>query len=215
MTSSSVSSEQTSRLAIIGSALVVVTMSITFLAFAEVFGDRVGWLMGFLVYWVVWGFGFPLWLLGRRRVLDLLRTTPRRPGIFWSLLLVGPPVGSLAMGWVPPAELSLAVIAVAVGFAVINGIAEELLWRGVFITLFPRQLWWGLIYPSLAFGLWHLAPQIIDPAEGGPIPFAIAAVGLGLLYGLVGRHTGSVRWPAVSHIFADLLALETFVELLA
>jgi membrane protease YdiL (CAAX protease family) len=193
--------------------MVVVTMPIVFLGLAEAFGDRAGWLLGFLIYWVVWGFGFPLWLLGGGRVWELLRTTPRRPGLLWSLLLLGPPVGSLVMGWVPVSELSVGAVVVAVGFALVNGTAEELLWRGVFITLFPSQWWWGLVYPSFAFGLWHLAPQIIDPAEGGPIPFAVAAVFLGLLYGLVARHTGSVRWPAISHIFADLLALETFVDL--
>ena len=207
--------ERIRRRAIVGSILVIVTMPMIFVILAGVFGDHAGWLLGFLVYWVIWGFGFPLWLLGGRRVRELLWTRPRRPGPLWGLLLLGPPVGSLMMGWVPLAELSVAAVAAAVTFAVVNGIAEELLWRGVFITSFPDQWWWGLIYPSLAFGLWHLAPQIIDPAEGGPLPFAVAAVLLGLLYGLVARHTGSVQWPAISHTFADLLALETFVELVA
>ncbi len=195
--------------------MVIVTMPIVFLGLAEILGDRAGWLLGFLVYWVVWGFGFPLWLLGGRRVAELLRTTPRRPGVLWSLLLLGPPVGSLVMGWVPVDELTFAAVVVAIGFALVNGTAEELLWRGVFITAFPKQRWWGLVYPSLAFGIWHLAPQTVDAAEGGPIPFAVAAVFLGLLYGLVAQHTGSVRWPVASHVLADLLALETFVELTA
>lgn len=201
--------------AIVGSILVIVTMPIVFVVLAGVLGDQAGWLLGFLVYWAIWGFGFPLWLLGGRRVRELLWTAPRGPGPLWGLLLLGPPAGSLLIGWVPLAELSVAAVAVAITFAVVNGTAEELLWRGVFITSFPDQWWWGVIYQSIAFGLWHLAPQIIDPGEGGSLPFAVAAVFLGLLYGLVARHTGSVRWPAISHIFADLLALETFVELVA
>jgi membrane protease YdiL (CAAX protease family) len=41
---------------------------------------------------------------------------------------------------------------------VVIGITEEVLWRGVYVTLFADNVWLNTIYPSLAFGLWHLCP---------------------------------------------------------
>jgi hypothetical protein len=34
------------------------------------------------------------------------------------------------------------------------------------ITLFPGQFWLGLLYPTVGFALWHLAPMSIFTYKG-------------------------------------------------
>lgn len=41
------------------------------------------------------------------------------------------------------------LIIVAVPAAIINGIFEEILWRGLYIKTFPKKLFSGFIYPSM------------------------------------------------------------------
>ena len=91
----------------------------------------------------------------------------------------------------------------------LTGVTEELLWRGVFVTGFPNRLSLNTIYPSIAFGLWHLCPMSALPSRypGGPMSFAAYAVALGLSYAFCARRTESIRWCTVSHCIHDALGL--------
>jgi membrane protease YdiL (CAAX protease family) len=44
------------------------------------------------------------------------------------------------------------LIAVSILLGVVVGVTEELLWRGVYVRLFPDNLWLNTIYPSVMFG---------------------------------------------------------------
>ncbi len=44
-----------------------------------------------------------------------------------------------------------------------NSFWEEALWRGVYITLFPDNRWWSMVWPTVWFALWHYAPGSISP----------------------------------------------------
>jgi hypothetical protein len=48
--------------------LVVATVIPVFALARHVFGNSVGWYLGFLVYWPVWCILFPLWAIGWRGV---------------------------------------------------------------------------------------------------------------------------------------------------
>jgi membrane protease YdiL (CAAX protease family) len=37
----------------------------------------------------------------------------------------------------------------------VDGTLEEVLWRGVYVREFPRQIVLGYLYPSLGFAVWH------------------------------------------------------------
>jgi hypothetical protein len=60
------------------------------------------------------------------------------------------------------------------GIAVVNGVGEELLWRGAYLDTFPEDAWRGAVWPWVGFTLWHPAPQIVFPlhAMGGPRSWA-------------------------------------------
>ena len=80
----------------------------------------------------------------------------------------------LAFAFVPRAGIAgVPIIIVSICLGLVIGVAEELLWRGVYLALFPDNWWLNLIYPSVAFGLWHLCPLIALPSRypGGAATF--------------------------------------------
>ena len=101
------------------------------------------------------------------------------------------------------------ILLASVAHALINGVLEEVLWRGVYISIFPGQWLWGVVYPAIGFGLWHLAPQSIVPhtGGGGKFGFAFSAIFLGLAFGWVAMSTGTILWVSVAHVLMDFAGL--------
>ena len=183
-----------------------IAMTATFVATKAVFGDKGGYLAGFGVYWAACA-GLSVGLLGRRRVRDLFRDVrPRlgKPALVGAVLLLWPPLGAIATRFIPElADSSPAMIVTIAGVALANATLEELLWRGVYITYWPRNPWLGWVWPAIGFGAWHVAPQVIHPSSMGPVGYAVAATALGLSWGWVAWRTGSLRWVSVSHVLTD------------
>ncbi len=84
-----------------------------------------------------------------------------------------------------------------------------MLWRGAYTAVFPDSLWFGYILPSIGFGVWHLAPQVIfaNQMPGGALSLAGFAIGLGLMWGWVAWRSRSIRWTTLSHILMDFSGL--------
>lgn len=99
-----------------------------------------------------------------------------------------------------------ALILVAIPAASINGICEELLWRGLYVSVFPDNIWLAILYPAIGFALWHLAPMQIF-SDGNKITFVLSTFFLGLAYGWIAYKTGSAKWTAISHSLNGILAL--------
>lgn len=169
-------------------------------------GERGGYLAGFGLYWAACG-ALTYALLGRGRVRPLVRDVrPRlgKPAVVGAALLLWPPAGAIATRLIPElGGATPAMVATALSIAVVNSVLEELLWRGVYITFWPRNPWLGWIWPAIGFGAWHLAPQVIHSSPLGPLAYVVAATALGLSWGWVAWRTGSIRWVAVSHVVTD------------
>jgi len=160
------------------------------------------WYAGFLLYWLLWCVLFPLLLLGRGRVISLFASA-RMSTAAWILVAV-PPAVSLIGRWFGFRQGSTNELP-WITLALINGVLEEVLWRGVYSDLFRGNVFWGIIWPSVWFGLWHLAPASVHTAANAEWQLAFAAALLGLAFGWVAHSSGSVRWTAASHILAGLL----------
>jgi len=82
----------------------------------------------------------------------------------------------------------------------------------VYVTLFADNMWLNTIYPSVAFGLWHLCPLSALPSRypGGAVSFAAYSIALGLSYAHYARRTRSILWCTVSHCIHDSLGLGGF-----
>jgi membrane protease YdiL (CAAX protease family) len=189
--------------------LVLVTETLAFSRLGRRLGPRWGYLGGFLVYWIGWGLLFPLAVLpsGRRRGLfrepDSALGKPRWLGL--AALLAPPALGLVGAFPAAVREADLRTVLASVGIAAANATVEEVLWRGLFLEEFPDDAFKGWLYPSLGFGLWHLAPQTIFPSRspGGRWSFVAVATAVGLLYGRLAWNTRSIRWTTLSHVLFD------------
>lgn len=191
--------------------LLVPSTGLVFIYAARWLGKEAGYLSGFVFYWVVWCTLVPLWILRREGVLSLFKEEKRlfqKSNWLPAILLVVIIVVTVAM--YPPTRLSAAptaLLLLAIPIAIINGVCEELLWRGLYVKAFPGNAVAGVIFPSIGFALWHVSPQLVIPAESGIFPFVLSTFFLGISYAWISYRTGSIQWNALSHSLGGILDL--------
>jgi membrane protease YdiL (CAAX protease family) len=185
-------------------------MRVVFPVLARRLGTRRGHLAGFAVYWTVCSL-LSVGLLGRGGVETLLRRPARPlPGPRWlaGAALLVPPLGAAGTELFP--ELRHAepvVMATAAGAAVVNAAAEELLWRGLFVTTFPDDPVRGWLWPAAGFTAWHLAPLSVLPSRRGTLAFLAPTALIGTGLGWVAWRTRSLRWTLPPHVATDTCGL--------
>jgi membrane protease YdiL (CAAX protease family) len=190
--------------------LLIPSTALVFLLTSQWLGKDLGYVLGFLFYWLVWCLLVPFALLGRDRLRSLFHErSPLFRKANWRLqiLLIMTTIGALFLYFIP--EISHTpplLMLIAVPVATINGFCEELLWRGVYVDAFAGHWIWGLLYPTTGFALWHISPQLVFPAQGGIGALVSSSFLLGLCYGLIAFETGSMRWTAVYHTLNGILA---------
>lgn len=67
--------------------------------------------------------------------------------------------------------------------------------------VFPGRAWWGLLWPSLGFALWHFAPQSV---RANTVLF-------GLGWSWLAQQSGSIRWTTSAHILFDFAGLGALI----
>ncbi|TVR58046.1 MAG: CPBP family intramembrane metalloprotease [Gemmatimonadales bacterium] len=111
----------------------------------------------------------------------------------------------------------MALVLLSAVIALVNGTLEEVFWRGAYVRAFPGIPLLAWVYPSVGFGLWHLAPQSVSTGIGNPSG-VVAFVGTATLFGLcwawVAYRTGPIRWPVISHMLLDFAGLGARVYLI-
>lgn len=186
------------------------TMLFVFQIGVTAFGKEIGYLLGFAWYWGIWCLGLPLAMLGWTDLVTLLQESSplfSQRNWFAAVIFVVIMVVTLGMYGAEFSRAGAILILVAIPAAVVNGICEELLWRGLYVREFPTSPCLGILYPAVGFAAWHIAPLQIFPAVGGWFPFVTSTFFLGLAYGFIAYRSGSARWTAVSHSLNGILAL--------
>jgi uncharacterized protein len=207
-------SDTSRRIMLFMPVALIATTYAAFNIFNTWWGYPFGYLMGFVFYWVVWCLVFPVYMLGGvRPVLDLFREGKpefqklgRRAHFFLWFWIVFP----LATIFIPRAGgVGFTIFAYSILIGITIGVTEEILWRGVYVRLFPNSTWMSIIYPSIMFSLWHIAPQSVKASTmpGGIFSFLFYPLVLGLAYAYVAKKTGSIRWTTLSHVVHDSLGL--------
>lgn len=180
-----------------------------FINFVHLWGLKEGYLFSMAFYWVFWCLLIPYILIGRNGLKELFTSgcsNFRKLRWLDMLLLIIPPLMAVLFG---PFLNRISRVTMIIGIlsfvlAVINAISEEILWRGVYVKLFPKKYFFGYIYPTIGFMIWHLAPNAVNPSSQGVIPFVAGAGFIALCWGLVALRTNSIRWTIISHIILDL-----------
>jgi len=180
-----------------------------FTLFARWLGAEAGYLLGFGFYWLAWCLLVPRALLGKAEFSAILHDrAPLFSRANWLAALLWLVVTLVAVFMYAGEFIRapLVLILLAIPLATLNGCCEEIVWRGLYVRRFPRNPWLAILYPSLGFALWHLAPQVVFPAEN-VIGFVTSTYFLALPYGYIAYRTGSARWTAISHSLSGIMAL--------
>lgn len=180
-----------------------------FTLFARWLGAEAGYLLGFGFYWLVWCLLVPRALLGKAEFSAILHDrAPLFSRANWLAALLWLVVTLVAVFMYAGEFIRapLVLILLAIPLATLNGCCEEIVWRGLYVRRFPRNPWLAILYPSLGFAFWHLAPQVVFPAEN-VIGFVTSTYFLALPYGYIAYRTGSARWTAISHSLSGIMAL--------
>jgi len=182
--------------------VLTVTMVAIYRLLARLLGRKRAWYAGFLVYWPVWCILFPLRMVGPKKLRALF--SYHRPNALGWFMLIFPPVLTFLGRFVLDKQPRRAKERVALVFmSFINGTLEEVLWRGVYVELFPGKPLWGVVWPTLWFALWHYAPGSVSPLTDVWTLMAGAGV-FGACLSWLAMRTRSIRWAAASHTLAGL-----------
>jgi membrane protease YdiL (CAAX protease family) len=166
---------------------------------------RIGWYLGLVIYWVIWGAAFSLWIVGWDRIVELIR--PTRLNLSTLLLVLIPVVGASLYRLVPGMDYekpSVWVLLLVLSTTLGNGFFEEVLWRGVYMELFPHSILFRIVWPTIWFGLWHYAPGSISP-NGNPLGLMIGSGLMGLVLSFLAKRTGTVFWTIVAHTIGGII----------
>jgi len=165
----------------------------------------VGWYLGLITYWFTCCTILPLLLVGWQRIKTLLR--PRPLSGRGAALVLTPILGAALYRLVPGIgyeRQALWMILLYVSTAFGNGFFEELLWRGVYMELFPHRIDLRMIWPTVAFALWHYAPGVAS-ANRNVWGLIAGAAALGFVQSLLAKRTNGIWWPSVAHSLAGLI----------
>jgi len=182
---------------------VPVSMASVFAALRGRLPARAAYNAGFAIYWGGWGLAVPMAVLGPRGVVRAL-ASGRRPSTAEAAALLMPVAGALTTEFLPRRGLvDRRVLTTMIGSAVANATAEELLWRAMFLEVFPEDVVRGALWPLAGFSLWHLAPQIVLPSRRGRWAFVAGASVVGTASTCASWRAGGVRWVLLPHMATD------------
>ncbi len=173
--------------------------------FATLLGSDLGWYAGFAIYWPFFCVAIPLWLVGSKSIIERYKIIKIDPKYLLVYLF---PVFMTLIGGVfmsTPERDTISLI-IWLGMSVGNGIFEEILWRGVYPTLFADNKLFGFAWPAIWFSIWHFAPGSLSH-NFQPIVLVSGALMLGIFFGWGAFKTKSLFWASTGHTLSGVLQL--------
>jgi len=192
----------------IGAPLILIVVMYTiFQLLAGIFREnwRIGWYFGLVLYWIIWGAVFPSWVIGRESIRELIK--PQKLNIKILLLVLFPLVMASLYRFIPGMEYektSVWIFLLLLTTAFGNGFFEEVLWRGVYMKLFPDNTLLRIIWPSIWFALWHYAPGSVSPSKN-VIGIIVGSGIFGFYLSYLAKKTNTVWWCIVTHTIGGII----------
>ncbi len=176
-------------------------------------GKTTGYVTGFCIYWFLFCLPVSVYCSGDfRRLREIYRQksdiTARMKTIYYFIALI-PCIATFFAVFKNIAPIAgLQVLNLALVFGMINGTLEEMFWRGIFNKIFNDHLIWAYLYPSLFFGIWHIALFLANGIvyQGGGSTLVGGSLFMGCLWGLVAYKTKSVKLVTAAHIITNFFA---------
>jgi membrane protease YdiL (CAAX protease family) len=202
-TNSSLNAKQKNAISL--SPILFFVMLAVYQGFAILIGKDLGWYAGFAIYWPIFCVAIPLLLVGSGEIVKRYRIIKINPKY---LLIYLFPVFMTLIGTVfmSTAERDFTGLIIWLGMSIGNGVFEEILWRGVYPTLFPNNKLFGFAWPAIWFSIWHFAPGSLSQ-NFQPLTLVSGALMLGIFFGWGTYKTKSLFWASTGHTLSGLLQL--------
>lgn len=176
-------------------------------------GKTAGYIAGFCIYWFVCCLPAAVYSCGGLSNLREIYTQESNISFITRrlhyLLAIIPCIATFFVVFKKVAPLAgLQVLTIALVFALINGTFEEMFWRGTFNKAFGNNIILAYIYPTIFFGIWHIALYLAKGMvyQGGFASLVGGSFFMGLLWGWVVYKTKSVRIATAAHIVTNFFA---------
>ena len=195
------------KIVVISPLILIGMMYPVFHILAGAFGEnwRIAWYLGLIFYWLIWGGVFPWLMIGKESILRLIR--PQKldaktlSGVRFPLIMAGLFRFISGMEYEKPSVwIFLLLISTNLG----NGFFEEVLWRGVYMELFPDSILFRIVWPSIWFALWHYAPGSVSPS-GNAIGLIIGSGLMGFYLSFLAKKTGTIYWTIIAHTIGGFI----------
>lgn len=133
-----------------------------------------------------------------RRRLSMPSHTISTP-LFLLIGLLGSSTIFIPLIWYPVISDVKSLILFAIGFAILNAILEELIWRGMMVSSLKRNVTtlYAVVVTSIGFGLYHISIGI-------PVLISLLFSFGGLFYAIVVLKTESIYPSIVFHMVINM-----------
>jgi len=170
--------------------------------------DRIAWYLGLITYWIIWGLVFPLIIIGKKNVTELIR--PQKPTIKILIPMLIILLGALSVRlFVPGMEYEkqsgwILILLLSTSFG--NGFFEEVLWRGVYFKLFPNKIFYRMVWPTIWFAIWHYIPgSVLHENVTGLIGLMAGSGLMGLVLSYMTKKTNTLWWSILAHTIGGII----------
>ena len=193
-------------IAILMPPILIAFMYPIFHTLAAVMNDRIAWYLGLIIYWLIWGAAFPIFIIGKENIKTLTR--PQKPNRKVLLLVAIPLILASISRFMPGMEYekeSVWIFLLLLSTTFGNGFFEEVLWRGVYMKLFPKSIFYRMLWPSLWFAIWHYAPGSV--LSDSLVTLMVGAGVFGLYLSYLTRKTNTIWWSIVTHFLSGIIMI--------
>jgi membrane protease YdiL (CAAX protease family) len=172
--------------------------------------DRIAWYIGLIIYWLIWGAVFPLIIIRKDKIKTLIR--PQKPKRKVLLIISIPLLGALVTRLFVPGmgyeKESVCILFLLLSTPFGNGFFEEVLWRGVYVTLFPTNIFYWMIWPNIWFVIWHYVPGSVFHENVIGLIGLMAGSGLmGLILSYLTKKTNTLWWAIITHFLGGIIMI--------
>jgi membrane protease YdiL (CAAX protease family) len=195
------------KIAIIAPPILIGAMYPIFHLLSGTFGEKIGWYLGLVIYWFVWGAAFSLLIIGKERVKTIIR--PQKLNLQVFLFALFPLLMAALYKFIPGMDYEkpnmwIFLLLLSTNFG--NGFFEEVLWRGVYMSLFPDSILFRIVWTSIWFALWHYVPGSVS-SDGNVIGLMIGSGLFGFYLSFLAKNTGTIWWTIVAHSLGGFIMI--------
>jgi len=185
---------------------------IFFTLFTRYLGFQKGYWLTFGIYWILL-VSFTFFYLGTKKVKSLYKPDKTKKQL-WNVLAFIPVVAVFFVSFVHSAPLlKTPFLLLAIAMGTLNGICEELFWRGLTVKNQGEHKTLVVIFSLCGFGLWHFTLSTIEGInyQGGILSLVGGAVAMGIIWQIVVTKTNNILYATLAHILVNVFAFSTLI----